>query len=74
MDNSSDTITISTDRFSTYVVVYKDMESTTTEISNETVPETGDFKPVIPYVIIIAITACVWIYMYLSKGMESKDR
>ncbi|MCI8598172.1 MAG: hypothetical protein HFJ10_07010 [Lachnospiraceae bacterium] len=82
LDNNADTITIETDRFSTYAITYKDKEpgegsgSGSQEKTNTTntkvvkSPQTGDPATAVGYIVLsmIAGAACILLYFRRESG------
>lgn len=79
LDNDADTITIATDRFSTYVLVHQDME---TGAENQTVrkdeePKTGDAAPLELYATFAMIAGFTYLLLYFterSRGMTEETK
>lgn len=79
LDNDADTITIATDRFSTYVLVHQDME---TGAENQTVrkdeePKTGDAAPLELYATFAMIAGFTYLLLYSterSRGMTEETK
>lgn len=64
LDDNPNTITIRTDRFSTYTIVYKDAAVED--------PDTGDTQPVMAYAIGLAALGCLVIYKVRRREVTSK--
>ena len=79
LDNDADTITIATDRFSTYAVVYQDTAAeadtgkTDSEKDNE--PKTGDTVPLELYATLAMIAGFAYLLLYFAdreRGMTEE--
>ena len=73
MDNSVDTITIETDRFSIYAIVYKDASKGSTD----KVPDTADYKPVELAATLAMITGFSYLLLYFAnrrRGMTEETK
>lgn len=71
MDNSADTITIETDRFSTYTIVYGDA-------AKDDEPKTGDVSPLELCAALMLFVCISWLVLYFTdwkrKRMEERKK
>lgn len=75
-DNDEDTITIETDRFSTYALAYKDSPAETGN-EKDSEPKTGDGEPVRLYATLAMIAGFAYLLLYFADsahGMTEKEK
>ena len=75
-DNDADTITIETDRFSTYVLAYKD-SPLEQENEKDTEPKTGDNEPIRWNATLAMIAGFAYLLLYFADGahgMTEKEK
>ncbi len=75
-DNDADTITIETDRFSTYALAYKD-SPLEQENEKDTEPKTGDNEPIRWYATLAMIAGFAYLLLYFADGahgMTEKEK
>ena len=79
LDGSADTITIETDRFSTYAIVYKDTANSSDDDNNNGNgnPDTGDAAPLEVYATLAMIAGFSYLLLYFTgrkRGMTEETK
>ena len=71
LDADADTVTIETDRFSTYVLVYNDADAGSGQKKNspkDDEPKTGDTTPLELYATVAMLAGFAYLHLYLTSG------
>ena len=77
LDNDADTITIATDRFSTYAVVYQDTAADTGNSGKDDEPKTGDSTPLELYATLSMIAGFSYLLLCFTdrkRGMTEETK